>query len=242
MRVQFLIESLLLAGLGGFAGTSLGVLAAMTALGTRGGAFPVGHLEQTLDATTGAAVSSHGAHTGDVSVRRHGVSRMSMLRRFPTRMRIPPWIADEAHDVINLARGSLSGDPYDATATQAYGQIIESIREPWGRGAPGDAEIKLGIGLGRHLAADTCLVYAAAQAIATARHMHMGEALQVLDAAVDNMAAGRPVTPRRPGPRHVPPGYRRRNDCDPQARDHGRQAQASLSSRHRHGSKRVRMH
>jgi hypothetical protein len=51
-----------------------------------------------------------------------------MLRRIPARIRIPAGIADEAHHLLDLARGSLSGDPYDPTATQAHGQIIETIR------------------------------------------------------------------------------------------------------------------
>lgn len=162
-----------------------------------------------------------------------------MLRRFGTRMRIPARVADDAHHIIDLARGSLSGNPYDATATQAYGQIIESIRAPWGRGLPGDREIKLGIGVGRHMVADTCLVSAAAQVIAAETHMDMAEALRVLDTAIDDMAAGRPVTPARGRPR-TSHGHRNRHDWHMPPRGRGREVQGFWTPDRRHSGRKTK--
>jgi hypothetical protein len=165
------------------------------------------------------------------------VKRLGMLRRFPPRIRIPGRVADDAHHIIDLARGSLSGDPYDPTTTQAYGKIIESIREPsWGKGLIADPQIKFAIGLGRHMVADTCLLYAAAQTIAADRDMHMAEALRLLDAAIDDMAAGRPVTPRL-GRRHTRHGHRDRHDCDMPTRGRGHEAQRLWAGNRQHGSR-----
>jgi hypothetical protein len=170
---------------------------------------------------------------------RHGVNVLAMLQRFARGMRIPARIADDAHHLIDLARGSLSGDPYDATATQAYGQIIESIRGPWGRGLPSDREITLGISIGRHMVADTCLVYAAAQVIAAEARMDMAEALRVLDAAIDDMAAGRPVTPA--GDRaHTSHGHRSQHDWHKPLRGRGREAQAFRTTDRRHSGRKTK--
>jgi hypothetical protein len=164
-----------------------------------------------------------------------------MSRRIPERIRIPAVIADEAHHMVDLARGSLSGDPYDPTAIRAYGQIIEAIQQPWRRQVPGDPEIKFGVGLGRHMVADTCLVYAAAQAIAADRHTDMAEALKVLDAAIDDMASGRPVSPWRRGRRHLAGRYRGRHDCGVQAHVRERGGHEFSSSGRRHGSRQTEM-
>jgi hypothetical protein len=137
-------------------------------------------------------------------------------------MRIPAPIADEAHHIVDLVRGSLSGDPFDPTATQAYGQIIEAIREPGGPHLPGDPEIKFGVGLGRHIAAEASLVHASAQIIAADRHITMEQALRVLDAALDDMAAGRPVSSRERARRQEAPRHRSPRDCGVPAFGRGR--------------------
>jgi hypothetical protein len=148
-------------------------------------------------------------------------------------------MADDAHHMLELARGSLSGDPYDPTAIQAYGQIIEAVRRPPGPRVPKDPQARLLFGLGRHVAADACLVYAAAQTIAADRHVDMVEALRVLHAAIDDLAAGRPVVERRRGPGPTARRHRSRHDCDVPAHSRGGVSQRFSRSDRRHGVRKI---
>jgi hypothetical protein len=153
---------------------------------------------------------------------------------------------------VLLAHVSMSNDRPAVSVAGAHaaaqrqaagsGQIIEAIREPWGRGVPGDPEIRFGVGLGRHMVADTCLVYAAAQTIATDRHMDMTEALKVLDVAIDDMAAGRPVSSWRRCRGHVAGRHCGRHDCGVPAHGRDRGAQGFSSRDRRHGSRRTKIH